>query len=110
MWPKTSSALPWSGPRTSAIPHIWSAAQARRHQPRTVAHARPQADVPGLALVDDVDVPGGLALQQHLLQGGLGAEPAEPRHLHVRRVAHAVRAGQQRGVAERAQAALVLDA
>ena len=82
----------------------------RRDQPRAVADAGPQAHVPGLALVDHVDVPDRLPVQQHLLQGAMRPEPAEPRHLDVGRVADAVRAGQQGGVAEGAQPALVLDA
>ena len=40
--------------------------------------------------------PASLPLQQHRLQRPIGPEPAEPGHLDVRRVADAVRAGQQR--------------
>ena len=60
------------GPATSAMPHIrcpCPAPVARdRDEPRAVGHAGPQAHVPGLALVDDVDVPAALVLQQDRLE------------------------------------------
>ena len=66
--------------------------------------------MPGLPLVDDVDLTCLLLAEQQGLQRGPGAELGEPGHLDVHGVAHAVRAGQRRGVAQGAEPPLVLDA
>jgi len=63
--------------------------------------------VPGLALVDQVDVAVLQPAEQHLLQRDVRAPPPEPRHLDVGGEAAAVRARQHRGVAERAQVGLL---
>ena len=72
--------------------------------------SRADADMPGLALVDDVDVPGALQIKKQALQHGVGAELAEPRHLEVGGITDAVRARQRGGIPQRPQVPLMLHA
>ncbi len=66
--------------------------------------------MPGLSLVDDVNLAGALPVEQKPAQDPVRMEAAVPLHLDVSGVADAVRARQQCDVAERLQVQLVLDA
>src|ERR1700753_1634248 len=116
IWPNRSAS--GAGPTIRAIPPIpipLLAASAAGQlgivgglQP--APGGRADAQVPHLALVDDVDLARLLPLQQQPGQLPLGVKAAEPLHLHVAGVPGAVRAGEHGGVAERAQPVLMLDA
>src|SRR6266567_4120396 len=91
--------------------HRGSVARARRGKlARVAGHVGTQAHVPRLAFVDDVDLVLALPVEQQPAQDAVRTEPAVPLHLDVGRVADAVRARQQRDIAQRLQVPLVLDA
>lgn len=66
-----------------------------------------QTDVPGLILVDHVDLAGLLPLDDEVAQHQVRVESAEPVHFDVGTVANAVRARKRGDIAERAQVTLV---
>src|SRR5258708_12953509 len=66
--------------------------------------------MPGLALVDDVDLAGPLPVEQKPAQDPVRMEAAVPLHLDISGIADAVRARQRCDVAERLQVQLVLHA
>ena len=75
-----------------------------------VARERVDAQMPRLALVDDIELACLLPFEEQPGKQIVLIEPAEPLHLQIARVSDAVRARQHGGVTEGAQPMLVLDA
>src|SRR6185437_12428373 len=75
-----------------------------------IACGRAYAQMPGLALVDDIQLARVLALEKKPGEQVIGIKPAKPANLQVARVPDAVSARQDRGVAEGAQPMLMLHA
>ena len=73
-----SVGTPGRGSRRCRTYRVQPATSGSEGVPQPGGRARADAHVPGLSLVDDVDISLGLALEQQLPQGAVGAEPAEP--------------------------------